>query len=181
MKNIIFFLFFYLAINLCLSKQLKNKTHFNKTHENKNNTQRAYLIKTNLTILEIEKLLNQSINNNNISLNISELDDDDDELYSEEIDVEIEDQIMDNFTNPEIVDFKEKNNNLSEAKSFIAITNEKNVKKGIFGKLFQILSIIIFIYAIIYLNNLKKDNKVVKAYKFFDLDFKEDYLISKSD
>ena len=181
MKNVIFLLFFALIVQIVVSKQFQNGTHTNKTHSKKNSTQRAYLIRTNLTKEDIEQLLNQTNVNNtstNNGLNISEVDDD---MYPEELDVEIEDEIMDNYTKPLVVDFLEKECNVSEAKSFIVMNNEKNIKKGILKKFLPWLSIIIFIYAMIYLNNLKKNNKVVKRYQFIDFDLKEDYLISKSD
>ena len=97
-------------------------------------------------------------------------------------DIEIEDEIMDNYTKPMIVDFTEKESNISEAKSFIVINNEKNSKKGIFWKFIQFLSIIIFIYGLIYLNNLKKSKKDYKSRKFYEFDLRDDdYLISKSE
>ena len=181
-KSLFFFLSLSLIVNLVELKEFKNKTHLNKTHANKNSTQRAFLIKTNLTKTDIEKILNQSniiISNTSNGIIVSEIDDD---LYPDELDIEIEDEIMDNYTKPMIVDFTEKESNISEAKSFIVINNEKNSKKGIFWKFIQFLSIIIFIYGLIYLNNLKKSKKDYKSRKFYEFDLRDDdYLISKSE
>ena len=115
---------------------------------------------------------------NNSTL-ISEIDDEN-ENYPE-LDIEIEDEIEDNSTRPELIDYKVKNTKTSETKAFLAMNDEKYVKQGKFGKFLLLISLIIFICAMIYFNNLKKNKKVVRTYKLFDLDIKEEKLIMKNE
>ena len=110
---------------------------------------------------------------------ISEMAENDD--FPDEIDIEIEDEIIDNGTNPELNEFLAIEKEHTEAKSFLSTNNDMNIKKSKFGKFLPIFSLILFIYAMIYFNKLKKNKKVIKTYKLFDFDFKEEGLIVKDD
>ena len=178
MKNILLLLLLSLLINLFESKRFKNKTYLGKIHNKKNNTLRTFLITTELNKTEFEKLLRMngtSIKNETL---ISEMADGE---IPEEIDVEIEDEIIDNCTDPELTEFIATEKKHTEAKSFLSTNNDVNIKKSKFGKFLPICSLILFIYAMIYFNKLKKNKKVVKTYKFVDFDFKEEGLIVKDD
>ena len=179
MKKYASLLLLSLLINLSLSKGLKNQSHLSKNHGKKNNTHRTFLIRTELNITEIEKLLNRNQTLSNNSTLISEIDDEN-ENYPE-LDIEIEDEIEDNSTRPELIDYKVKNTKTSETKAFLAMNDEKYVKQGKFGKFLLLISLIIFICAMIYFNNLKKNKKVVRTYKLFDFDIKEEKLIMKNE
>ena len=179
MKNILLLLLLSLLINLVTSKRFKNKTYLGKIHNKKNNTLRTFLITTELNKTEFEKLLSMNgtlIKNETL---ISEMAENDD--FPDEIDIEIEDEIIDNGTNPELNEFLAIEKEHTEAKSFLSTNNDMNIKKSKFGKFLPIFSLILFIYAMIYFNKLKKNKKVVKTYKLFDFDFKEEGLIVKDD
>ena len=179
MKNILLLLLLSLLINLVTSKRFKNKTYLGKIHNKKNNTLRTFLITTELNKTEFEKLLSMNgtlIKNETL---ISEMAENDD--FPDEIDIEIEDEIIDNGTNPELNEFLAIEKEHTEAKSFLSTNNDMNIKKSKFGKFLPIFSLILFIYAMIYFNKLKKNKKVIKTYKLFDFDFKEEGLIVKDD
>ena len=179
MKNFLLLLLLSLLINLVTSKRFKNKTYLGKIHNKKNNTLRTFLITTELNKTEFEKLLSMNgtlIKNETL---ISEMAENDD--FPDEIDIEIEDEIIDNGTNPELNEFLAIEKEHTEAKSFLSTNNDMNIKKSKFGKFLPIFSLILFIYAMIYFNKLKKNKKVIKTYKLFDFDFKEEGLIVKDD
>ena len=182
MKIFVFFLFSTFLINFTLSKRFKNKTHLNKNHTKKNNTHRTFLIRTELNITEIEKLLN---NNKTLDINktiVSEIDDDYENFtLPDEIDIEIEDEIDDNGTMPQIIDYMVQESKSQETQYLFTINNEKYINKGRYGKIIPLLSFIIFIYAIIYFNTFKKNKQVVRTYRYFEVDFKEENLIEKNE
>ena len=180
MKNILSILFIFLLINLCKSKRFKNKTYLGKIHNKKNNTLKTFLITTELNKTEIEKLLNISGTYNKNETLISEMNEDNED-YQEGIDIEIEDEIIDNGTSPELIDFLAKEKEHAETKSFLSMDNEMNVKRSKFGKFLPFLSLIFLIYAMINFNKIKRNKKVVKTYKLFDFDFKEESLIVRDD
>ena len=181
MKNIIFILLLFLLINLTFSKRNKNRTHLNKNKGIKNNTHRTILIRTDLNKTELEKLLN----NNTLAINetlISEIDEENEnDTFADEFDIEIEDEIDDNGTMPHLVDFLVNKNDTSEAKSFLSINNRNYEKKSKIGIYLPLINLIILIYALIYLSKLEKNSKIVKTYKFFDLDSKQQSLIIKNE
>ena len=181
MKNILFIFLLFLLINLTVSKRNKTKTHLNKNPGKKNNTHRTLLIRTELNKTELEKLLN----NNTLAINeslISEIDNENEnDTMSEELDIEIEDEIDDNGTMPHLVDFLVDQNNVSEAQSFLAMNNKQIEKKSKIGIFLPLFNLIIFVYALFYLSKLEKNKKLVKAYKFFDLDSKQQSLIIKNE
>ena len=177
MKNIIFLLVLCFSIDLIDSK---NKTHLDKVHGKKNNTHRTFLIRTGLNKTELEELFNK---NQSLVLNgttVSEIEDDN-ETFSEELDIEIEDEIDDNRIIPHLVDFFDKENNISEAQSLLAINNRNFEKKGKIGIILPFLNLIFFIYVLIYLNKWKNNKKSVRVYKLFDLSSKEQNLIIKNE
>ncbi len=179
MKNILLLLLLSLLLNLVTSKRFKNKTYLGKIHNKKNNTLRTFLITTELNKTEFEKLLSMNgtlIKNETL---ISEMAENDD--FPDEIDIEIEDEIIDNGTSPELIDFLAKEKEHAETKSFLSMDNEMNVKKSKFGKFLPFLSLIFLIYAMINFNKIKRNKKVVKTYKLFDFDFKEESLIVRDD
>ncbi len=69
----------------------------------------------------------------------------------------------------------------SETKILLAMNNENEIKKSKLTKFLPLLSLIIFIYALIYFNKMKKNKKIVKTYKLFDLDFRKENLITKDE
>jgi hypothetical protein len=168
-------------INLTVSKRNKNRTHLNKNKGIKNNTHRTILIRTDLNKTELEKLLN----NNTLAINetlISEIDEENEnDTFADEFDIEIEDEIDDNGTMPHLVDFLVNKNDTSEAKSFLSINNRNYEKKSKIGIYLPLINLIILIYALIYLSKLEKNSKIVKTYKFFDLDSKQQSLIIKNE
>ena len=177
MKNIIFLLVLCFLIDLIDSK---NKTHLDKVHGKKNNTHRTFLIRTGLNKTELEELFNK---NQSLVLNgttVSEIEDDN-ETFSEELDIEIEDEIDDNGTMPHLVDFLVNKNDTSEAKSFLSINNRNYEKKSKIGIYLPLINLFFLIYALIYLSKLEKNSKIVKTYKFFDLDSKQHSLIIKNE
>ena len=142
MKNILLLLLLSLLINLVTSKRFKNKTYLGKIHNKKNNTLRTFLITTELNKTEFEKLLNMNgtlIKNETL---ISEMAENDD--FPDEIDIEIEDEIIDNGTNPELNEFLAIEKEHTEAKSFLSTNNDMNIKKSKFGKFLPIFSLILF-------------------------------------
>ena len=181
MKNIRILLLLFLLINLTVSKRNKNRTHLNKNKGIKNNTHRTILISTDLNKTELEKLLN----NNTLAINetlISEIDEENEnDTFADEFDIEIEDEIDDNGTMPHLVDFLVNKNDTSEAKSFLSINNRNYEKKSKIGIYLPLINLIILIYALIYLSKLEKNSKIVKTYKFFDLDSKQQSLIIKNE
>ena len=179
MKNILLLFLLSLLINLSESKRFKNKTYVGKIHNKKNNNLRTFLITTELNKTEFEKLLRMNGTLNKNETLISEMSENDD--FPSEIDIEIEDEIIDNCTDPELTEFLAKEKNHTEAKSFLSTNNDINIKKSKFGKFLPFCSLILFIYAMIYFNKLKNNKKVVKTYKLFDFDFKEEGLIVKDD
>ena len=179
MKNILFILLLSLLIYLSESKGFRNKTYLGKIHNKKNNSLKTFLITTELNKTEFEKLLSM---NGTLTKNeslIKEMDKNGE--FPEEIDIEIEDEILDNGTSPELTEFLAKEETHNEAKSFLSTNNDVNIKKSKFGKFLPFCSLIFFIFAMIYFNKLKKNKKVVKTYKFFDFDFKDESLIVKDD
>ena len=181
MKNIIFILLLFLLINLTVSKSNKNRTHLSKNKGIKNNTHRTILIRTDLNKTELEKLLK----NNTLAINetlISEIDEEnEDDTFSDEFDIEIEDEIDDNSTMPDLVDFLVNQNDTSEAKSFLSINNRNYEKKSKIGIFLPLINLIILIYALIYLTKFEKNSKILKTYKLFDLDSKQQSLIIKNE
>ena len=144
MKNILLLLLLSLLINLVTSKRFKNKTYLGKIHNKKNNTLRTFLITTELNKTEFEKLLNMNgtlIKNETL---ISEMAENDD--FPDEIDIEIEDEIIDNGTNPELNEFLAIEKEHTEAKSFLSTNNDMNIKKSKFGKFLPIFSLILFYF-----------------------------------
>ena len=179
MKNILFILLLTLLINLLESKEFRNKTYLGKIHNKKNNSLKTFLITTELNKTEFEKLLamNGTLTKNETL--ITEMAKDG--KFPEEIDIEIEDEIIDNGTSPELTEFLAKEEAHTEAKSFLSTNNDVKIKKSKFAKFMPFCSLIFFICAMIYFNKLKKNKKVVKTYKFFDFDFKDESLIVKDD
>ena len=176
MKNIIFLFVLSLLVNFSDSKRFKKSTISNK----KNNTYRTFLIKTELNKTEIENLFKNNdslIQNNTI---ISEINDEN-EATTEEIDIEIEDEINDNGTMPYIIDFLDKKIKTSEEQSFLSINNQNYFQKSKFRKFLPLISLLFFIFALIYFNALKNNKKTLKIYKFFELDLKEEKLIVKNE
>ena len=179
MKNILFILLLSFLINLLESKGFRNKTYLGKIHNKKNNSLKTFLITTELNKTEFEKLLamNGTLTKNETL--ITEMAKDG--KFPEEIDIEIEDEIIDNGTSPELTEFLAKEEAHTEAKSFLSTNNDVNIKKSKLAKFMPFCSLIFFIFAMIYFNKLKKNKKVVKTYKFFDFDFKDESLIVKDD
>ena len=179
MKNILFILLLTLLINLLESKGFRNKTYLGKIHNKKNNSLKTFLITTELNKTEFEKLLamNETLTKNETL--ITEMAKDG--KFPEEIDIEIEDEIIDNGTSPELTEFLAKEEAHTEAKSFLSTNNDVKIKKSKFSKFMPFCSLIFFICVMIYFNKLKKNKKVVKTYKFFDFDFKDESLIVKDD
>ena len=176
MKNIIFLFVLSLLVNFSDSKRFKKSTISNK----KNNTYRTFLIKTELNKTEIENLFKNNdslIQNNTI---ISEINDEN-EATTEEIDIEIEDEINDNGTMPYIIDFLDKKIKTSKEQSFLSINNQNYFQKSKFRKFLPLINLLFFIFALIYFNALKKNKKTLKIYKFFELDLKEEKLIVKNE
>jgi len=176
MNNNFFLLILFLSVNLAVSRGFIKSNISNK----KNNTHRTFLIRTELNKTEIEKLFK---NNNSFTVNqtiISEINNDN-ETFAEDIDIEIEDEIHDNGTMPYIIDFLTKQNQTSEEQALLSENNQIFVQRRKIGKFLFLISLIIFIYAMIYFNGLKKSEKLVKVYKFFELDFKEEKFIVKNE
>ena len=175
----------------------------NTQNENKeSNTQNTFLIKTQLTKEQLKELLQEGetqlinlkkkknkkedkteeiINNNNKTKV------DGDNITTEEgLQREIEDEIMDDALHP-IDEFHVKKTNTSETKTFIAKNDSKFIdllyeKK--FGKIYAYLTMIFFVFALIYFNNLNtnkkngyKTNNYVNYYEFMS---SNDYLVSKN-
>ena len=82
---------------------------------------------------------------------------------------------------PYIIDFLTKQNQTSEEQALLSENNQIFVQRRKIGKFLFLISLIIFIYAMIYFNGLKKSEKLVKVYKFFELDFKEEKFIVKNE
>ena len=181
MKNIIFFLILSL-INYSLTKMHKNQSNLNKNHAIKNKGYRTILIRTELNATELEKLLNNNqtlISNKTI---ISEINDEyDNDTFYDDIDIEIEDEIEDNKTMPNLIDYKVKESKTSNYNSLLALNEEKYLNMGKYRKILLFLSLMMFIYVIICLNTLKKKKNVLKTYQLFELDFKQENLIIKND
>ena len=176
MKNLTFLMILFFLFNLSLSKKSQNQAH---SHLKKNGTRRTYLIRTELNKTEIAKLLNANETETENGTIISEIIDDED--YPNEVDIEIEDAIMGNDTTTHITDYLETDVKNSETKILLAMNNENEIKKSKLTKFLPFLSLIIFIYALIYFNKMKKNKKIVKTYKLFDLDFRKENLITKDE
>ena len=180
MRRILYFFLLSFLINIALSKRFRNKTHLGKTNSKKNNTLHTILITTELNKEEIEKLLNK---NGTIICNrtsVSEIINDNDD-FPDEIDIEIEDEIIDNGTTPHLTDYLEKESKTIKTQSFLVKNSDNYVKKEKLGKFLPLMSLIIFIFALIYFNKIKMNKKVVKTYKIYDFDFKDESLIIKNE
>ena len=180
MRRISYFFLLSMLINITLSKRFRKTSNLGKINSKKNNTLHTILITTELNKEEIEKILNK---NGTIVCNrtsVSEIIDDNDD-FPDEIDIEIEDEIIDNGTTPHLTDYLEKESKTIKSQSFLEKKSDNYVKKEKFGKFLPLMSLIIFIFALIHFNTIKMNKKVVKTYKIYDFDFKEESLIIKND
>ena len=178
MRIILYFVLLSLVINITLSKKFRNKNHLGKANNKKNNTLHTLLVTTELNKEEIERILNK---NGTVTCNrtlVSEVIDNKD--FQDDIDIEIEDEIIDNGTTPHLTDFLEKETKTVKSQSFLEKNNEHIIKKEKFGKILPLMSLIIFVFALIHFNKIKINKKVIKTYKIYDFDFKEENLIIKN-
>ena len=197
MKSFIFVIFL-LFITGILSN---NNTHYeNKEH----NTQNTFLVKTQLTkeqlqtllqegetqLINLKKKKNKNKKENNteqiINYNKTIVEDGDNITTDEGLQKEIEDEIMDDALQP-LDEYHVKEAKTSETKTLIAKNDSKfidSLYEKKFGKIYAYLTLIFFVFSLIYFNGLDKNkkngyknNNYVNYYEFIS---SNDYMVSKN-
>ena len=160
--------------------------------------QNTFLIKTNLTKERLEALLQegktkvvnlkQKQGQKEVEYNETNIVEDGDNITTEEgLNREIEDEIMDDALIP-LEEFHVKEVKTSETKTFIVQKNTKIIDalyEKRFGKIYGYLTIVFFIFAVIYFSNLNRNKKVVGKNKKYDnyseFDNDKEYMLAEFD